>query len=289
MELFNFILVNPITNVLVALYHLLASLNIPYALGFAIILLTVIIRFILYPITASQLKMSKKMQELAPRLSELKEKHKSDPKRLQTETMQLYASHGVNPLAGCLPTILQMIVLFGLYAVLNEVAKDPGAVLRHINSVVYFEGLKLAHVWDTSFFGLPLVNKPSELLGSIGPSILLIPVVTGLLQFIQSAMMFAKPQEPKKSPGKSDASTDFASAMQNNTLYILPVMIGYFSFTFPLALALYWNTFTIFGIIQQYRLGGLGRLADWKEKFFPTDKTTVTVTPPKKSVRRKKK
>lgn len=297
MELFNIILVNPITNILVALYQLLMALSVPYALGFAIILLTIVIRFLLYPITSSQLKMSKKMQELAPHLSSLKEKHKSDPKKLQQETMQLYATHGVNPLAGCLPTILQMIVLFGLYAVLNEVAKDPKTVLTHINSVMYFDELKLSRVWDTSFFGLPLIKKPSELLSTLGPVILLVPILTGVFQFVQSAMMFSKPaQAPVKKEGKSDVSTDFASAMQNNTLYILPIMIGYFSFTFPLALALYWNTFTLFGIIQQYRVGGLGRIGDWKEKLYPSSKTglkepvlegTVVSTPRERNKKRK--
>lgn len=297
MELFNILLVNPITNVLVALYQLLYSIGVPYALGFSIILLTIIIRFILYPVTAAQLKMSKKMQEIAPHVSALKEKHKSDPKRLQQETMALYSQHGVNPLAGCLPTILQMVVLFGLYAVLNEVAKDPKTVLAHINSVMYIDALRLPHVWDTSFFGLPLVKRPSELLATLGPIILLFPIVTGLGQFIQSAMMFNPQPASDKTPAKKDTATDFASAMQNNSLYILPIMIGYFSFTFPLALALYWNTFTIFGIIQQYQIGGLGRLGVWKQKFFPTSQTnavqeqvlegTVISTPKSKKKKRK--
>jgi YidC/Oxa1 family membrane protein insertase len=270
MQLFNTLLVNPITNILVMLYLGLVSLGIPFALGFAIILLTVLIRLILYPITSQQLKTSKKMQELAPHLSGLKEKHKSDPKKLQSETMALYSQHGVNPLAGCLPTILQMIVLFALYAVLNEIAKSPSAAIGHINSIVYFPWMKLPMAWDTTFFGLELTKKPAELLGTLGPIILLIPILTGLLQFIQSAMMFpsVKPVSTK-AKAKDDSSMDIASAMQNNTMYILPVMIGYFSFTFPLALALYWNTFTIFGIIQQYRVGGLGRLGEWKEKYLP--------------------
>lgn len=283
MQLFNLLLVTPITNVLVALYQGLTAIGVPYALGFAIIALTVLIRLLLSPITASQLRTSRKMQELAPHLSNLKEKHKDDPKRLQQETMMLYNQHGVNPLAGCLPTILQMIVLFALYAVLQEVAKDPKTVLSQINSVLYMDSLKLTRVWDITFFGLPLVKKPAELLAMVGPAILLIPFITGLTQFIQSAMMFAK---PKTAPGKqatdTDSAADFASAMQNNSMFILPIMIGYFSFNFPLALALYWNTFTIFGIIQQYRIGGLGRINDWKEKLYPSPvaQNTSAVTEP---------
>jgi len=268
MNLFNSALVYPITNVLVLLYQAFTSVGIPYALGFAIIGLTVIMRLLLYPLTASQLKMSKKMQDIAPHLNALKEKHKNDPKKLQSETMQLYAAHGVNPLAGCLPLILQMVVLFALYATLNEISKDPQLVLQHINNLVYFDWMKLDQVWETTFFGLPLTKKPSELLGAVGLGIILIPALTGFLQFIQSAMMFSKPPEKKEQKGKEQA-VDFAQAMQTNTLYIMPVLIGYFSFTFPLALVLYWNTFTIFGIIQQYRIGGLGKLATWKEKLLP--------------------
>lgn len=273
--IFNTLLVHPITNVLVILYQLLTSLSVPYALGFAIIALTIIMRLLLYPLTASQLKMSKKMQDIAPHVNALKEKHKNDPKRLQTETMQLYATHGVNPLAGCLPLILQMVVLLALYAALNEISKEPQLVLRHINSLVYFDWMKLNQVWDTTFFGLPLIKKPSELLGAVGLGILLIPILTGVLQFIQSAMMFGKPAAapvPAKKPASPEPAVDFAQSMQTSTLYILPIMIGYFTYTFPLALALYWNTFTIFGIIQQYKLTGLGKLTEWQERFLPSSK-----------------
>lgn len=271
MELFNVLIVYPLTNILVALYQVLTAAGVPYALGFSIILLTVIIKLLLYPFTASQMKMTKKMQEIAPHVSDLKEKHKNDPKKLQQETMQLYAAHGVNPLAGCLPMILQMIILFGLYSVLNEVSKDPQSVLSHINSILYHGSLKLTSVWDTSFFGLPLVKKPSELMTTLGPVILLIPFLTGFLQFIQSAMMFTAPTKaPAKKKASNDSSADMASSMQSSMLYVLPIFIGYISFTLPLALALYWNTFTIFGIIQQYKTGGLGRIAEWKARFLPS-------------------
>src|SRR5882762_10091760 len=110
--LFNTLLVTPIENILVALYQLLHVLHIPYALGFAIIGLTIIVRFILYPLTHSQLKTSKKMQAITPHINKLKEKHKGDAKTLQAETMKLYKEHGVNPLAGCLPIIIQLPLIW---------------------------------------------------------------------------------------------------------------------------------------------------------------------------------
>jgi YidC/Oxa1 family membrane protein insertase len=259
-------LAHPMINVLVAIYHAISFIHIPYALGFSIIALTIVIRLLLYPLTSAQLKAAKKMQDLSPHLSKLKEKHKKDAKMLQSETMRLYKEHGVNPLAGCLPVVLQLPIIWGLYTVLNDIVKYPVA---SINKVLYSDSLRLTKQWDTTFFGLPLAQHPSQLIHIDQPAtliFLLIPVLTGVFQFIQSKMML--PQESlvpvKKDEKKAD---DFASSFQKQSLYIFPVMIGFFSFNFPIGLSLYWNTFTIFGIIQQYKISGLGGLKDWTDKI----------------------
>ena len=124
---------------------------------------------------------------------------------------------------------------------------------------MYSDSLKLAKPWDTTILGLPLAQSPAHLYQTL-PVVLLVPVLTGLFQFIQSKMLFpaAMPgavAEPKK-------KEDFASAFQSQSTYIFPIMIGFFSFTFPLGLSLYWNTFTIFGIIQQYKILGPGSLSN---------------------------
>lgn len=269
-EIFDLILVNPIINILVVLYQLLFFLHIPYALGFSIILLTVFIRLLLYPLTTAQLKSSKKMQDLAPHLSKIKEKHKGDGKRLQQETMKLYKEHGVNPAAGCLPVLIQIPMIWALYSVLIKiVALKPEAVVSQVNSIAYLDILKLTHPWDQYFFGIPLGQNPSQLITVIGPLVFLVPLATGLFQFIQSKMMFAKPAEkPSSAKAPEGKGGDFASAFQTQSLYIFPVMIGFFSYTFPIGLSLYWNTFTIFGILQQYRVSGAGGLSGWKEKIL---------------------
>ncbi len=246
--MFYTLITQPITNVLVAIYQLLTLIGAPYALGFSVIALTTLIRLALLPLTSSQMRASKKMQEVTPHLNKLKEKHKGDPKRLQQETMKLYKEFGINPVAGCLPMLIQLPIIWGLYGVLNSTVRATS--IHEINKALYFEGLKLNTLWDTSFFGLPIDKSPSELLSVIGPLILLTPIITGLLQFVQSRMMF-KPV--KKDPTqKKSTQNDFASAMQTQSLYVFPVMIGFFANTFPIGLSLYWNTFTIFGIIQQY-------------------------------------
>lgn len=265
--MFDLLFINPIINLLVSILHVFLFLHVPYALGFSIIALTISIRVLLYPIMGSQMKTTKKLQDLAPHLSALKEKYKNDAKRQQQETMALYKTHGVNPAAGCLPVIIQLPLFFALYTVIQKVVSK--SAMQVINSVVYVDWLKISGIGDTTFFGLPLGQTPSGLFTTIGVLVFLVPVITGALQFIQSKMIM--PQAPanklakKNKDSKSGTGEDFAKALQMQTTYILPVMIGFFSYSFPIGLSLYWNTFTIFGIIQQYRLQGFGGLAIWQK------------------------
>lgn len=272
---FNLVFIYPIINILVAIYSTFSFLHIPYALGFAIVGLTIVIRFILYPLTTSQIKASMKMQKVAPHITKLKEKYKGDAKRIQAETLRLYKEHGVNPAAGCLPVLVQMPIIWALYTVLQRmVTLKPDTVIAEVNKIVYFDFLKLKNVWDPSFFGLPLGEMPSKLMSTAGPLILLVPILTGVLQFILSKMMIPaktgvaileKDIEKKTQVDKKDAG-DFASAFQTQSLFIFPLMIGFFSWGFPIGLSLYWNTFTVFGIIQQYKITGLGGLSTWIKK-----------------------
>ncbi len=246
--MFETLLIQPITNILVAIYQLLQVLHVPSSLGFAIILLTIVIRLILFPVIGKQMKESKKMQEAQPHLNRLKEKHKGDAKQLQSAQMELYKELGINPVAGCLPLFVQLPIIWGLYAVLNQTVRETS--FKAINKLVYFEGLKLNHLWDTHFFGLLLGQPLSQLMKTTGPIILLVPVITAALQYYQSKLMMpaAKPATTVKDPKQPD----FASAFQTQSLYVFPIMIGFFSYSLPFGLSLYWNTFTIFGIIQQY-------------------------------------
>lgn len=266
MQIFDYLLINPLLNVLVGFYHLLTWAHVPYALGFSIILMTVCVKLLLYPLTSAQLRISKKMQDLAPHLSKIKEKHKGDMKKQQEATMALYKEHNVNPASGCLPGVAQIVILlFGLYPALRKVLEsNDKVILSVINHAVYFPSLKLTTPWDTHFFGLLLGKTPADLLSTVGPIILLIPVLTAVFQFVQSKMMapVADPKAPKQN--KQD---DFATMFQKQSLYLLPVMVGFFSWHFSVGLSLYWNTFTVFGIIQQYLVSGLGGLEAWLKKL----------------------
>lgn len=262
--LFTTIVLNPITNVLVLFYHLLYLIHIPYALGFAIILLTIFIRIILYPFVSSQIKSTSKMQKVAPHVASIKEKHKKDSKKQQEEIMKLYKEHGISPAGGCLPSLVQIPIIWGLYHVLTTVvAADSFNSIQKINDILY-SFLKFAHIdhiWDISFFGLPLSASPSKLI-TLMPIVIIVPVLTAVFQFILSKMML-----PETVPGQKKKADDFQSTFQSQSLFIFPIMIGFFSFSFPVGLSLYWNTFTIFGILQQYILVGPGGLSSWLRKI----------------------
>jgi YidC/Oxa1 family membrane protein insertase len=267
--IFSPILVDPLINALVAIYQVLYFLHIPGALGFSIILLTVLIKFIMYPLTAAQINASHEMMKIQPLMKKLKEKYKNDPKRLQQEQMALFKQHGVNPVAGCLPSLIQIVILvFGFYPViLKIVSLKAEDTLSTINHIIYFDLIKLTHVWDTNFFGVELGATPASLMGSMLIVAILIPVVTAVLQFIQTKMMMPDLPDQKENKTNTAPTPDFSQVFQKQMLYMIPFIIGFVSFQFAIGLSLYWNTFTIFGIIQQYKLQGLGGMAGWVERL----------------------
>jgi len=268
--LYEHLLFEPILNLLVVFYNSLHFLSIPGALGFAIILLTVLIRLALWPLTTTQLRSSQKMAALKPHLDRIKAEHGHDKVRHQQEISKLYKEHGVNPLAGCLPLLLQIPVFIALYRVLFSIVQINGDFLANINQKLYFPSFYLKDIPDISFLGFSLSSKPNQW-HQVGFLILLIPVVTGLLQFVQSKMLTPAIKKteiaPKNPPtGKEkEGLEDAMTSMQSQMALIMPLMIAFFSYGFPVGLSLYWNTFTVIGIIQQYKISGAGSL----NKYLP--------------------
>jgi len=274
MNLFDLILINPFLNVLVFFYLIFHSLAIPGALSFAIILLTIVIRMALWPLTSVQLKSSQKMAALKPHLDRIKADHGHDKVLHQQEVSKLYKEHGVNPMAGCLPLLLQMPVFIALYQVLLKIVEfDKADFLSGINSRL-LPILNLDKAPQTSFLGFSLADKPNQW-QQLGFWILLIPLVTGLLQYIQSKMMApastakrgepavtSKPEKINEKQGLEDSMAQ----MQTQMMLIMPLMIAFFSYGFPVGLSLYWNTFTVIGIIQQYIIAGPGALGKYLPK-----------------------
>ncbi len=258
--IWNQLLVWPIINLLMAFYKFFEWLHIPSPLGFAVIGLTIAIRLLLYPLMAAQMKSAKKMQQLKPHLDAINIKHKEDKKALQQAQMDLYKQHNINPAAGCLPLLIQMPVLIALYNVFYQVLQNGnvGKLVSDLNDVVYTSSLKIASL-DLSFFGSSLGVKPSEW-QTHGYWLLSIPLITAALQWWQSKLMLPQTtpttvQVIKKSEKKNEkAPEDTAAEMQKQMAMITPIMFGVFAYQFPLGLALYWNVFGLFGIMQQLKI-----------------------------------
>ena len=269
-DIFNLIFMGPVVNLLVLIYQGLQNLHVPGALGFSIMILTILIRILVWPFMSSQIKATKKMSDLKPHLDALKIKHKDDKPGLASAQMALYKEHGVNPAGGCLPALIQIPVFIALYQSILNILPGAGGHLDNINKLLYFPTLKLPSTLDPNFFGLNLGIKPSEF-GTHGMLLLLIPLITALLTFVQSKMAIPKPVKkyPSDSPKEKkekESMEDSMGAIQGQMVYMMPIMIGWFAYGFPVGLAIYWNTYTILGIIQQHRVAGWGGLANFVGK-----------------------
>lgn len=279
-NVWNQVLVWPITNVIIGLYRLFETLHAPGPLGFAIITMTILMRLLLWPLMQAQMESAKKMQKLKPKLDELTKQHKDDKTALSQAQMALYKEHGVNPAAGCLPLIIQMPILIALYNVFHQLLQtsNPEAVISAINTIVYHPWLKISRL-DATFFGFDLLTKP-DAWQSKGWWLLTIPILTAGLQWYQTKLMLPQSaalgsqqkNEPhgkkqtkeasKKQLTTTDVSDkkdeksqeDMAADMQKQMAIISPLMFGYFAFQFPVGLALYWNIFSLFGIMHQMRI-----------------------------------
>lgn len=254
-------------NLLAVISNSFKMVHIGGELGWSIIIMTILVRFLLWPFMSSQIKVSRKMAELKPHLDDLKKKHGNDKQALAVAQAALYKEHGVNPAGGCLSSIIQIPIIMSLYPSLylfvgyiNPGKYSPADALHKINSYLFLPSWQLKSLPNPSFFGLNLGAKPSDF--GLLSLFILIPVVTALLQYIQASMMTSGttvkkyPSDSPKEKKEKDSAEDAMGAVQTQMKYMMPLMIGYFAFSFPMGLAIYWNTFTLIGILQQYKLSG---------------------------------
>lgn len=240
-------LTNPFIAVLLFLYQVLGQ-----SIVVTIIVFTVLTRLITFPLTRQQMQSTRRMQSLTPKLNKLKEKYKNDREKLAAEQMKLYREEGVNPLAGCLPLIIQLPILFGLYgAIRAALATNP------------VDLLDLNHRLAPGLAGLlPLQNRFLWLnLGQPDPTFLL-PILVVASTWLQSKLMTPTPTDPK----------DPSAAMSRNMTLMMPLMIGLFSLSFASGLSIYWITSNVVGIAQ-YALMGKVNL---RTAILGQPKTTIT-------------
>jgi len=241
--LFNEIVYRPLYNLLVFVYNILPF----HDFGIAIIIVTLIIKFILVPLSKKQIESQKKMQEMQPKIKEIQEKYKKDKEKQTKALMEFYKTNKANPLSGCLPTVFQLIFLIAIYRVLFNISQtglmvDPKEMYSFIGNPGQI---------NQYFLGLIELSNPISLgvwnAGTIAQWLLIIAAAAS--QYFQMKMIM--PAAPKK---KAGASPDIASTMSTQMMYIGPLLTLFIGVKFPSGLALYWLVSTVFAIIQQNQL-----------------------------------
>lgn len=219
------ILYQPLLNILILFYNLLGQ-----NLGLSIILLTVLVRVILLPLTLKPQAMQKKIKELQPELEAIKRNHGHDKRLLAQKTLELYQARGINPLSSYLLLLIQMPILIALYQVFFKLNPSQFHLL--------YPFVPRPETINSQFFWLNL-SKPDPFY--------ILPILAGLSQFWQSKMMM--PKEEKKPEGETAALTQ---AFSKQMIYFFPFMIFFIAARLPSALGLYWVMTTLFTIAQQY-------------------------------------
>ncbi len=225
--MFKTIFFQPIYNLLIGLYDLVPGGDI----GIAILFLTIIVKVVLWPLTAKALKSQKALQEIQPKMEELKKTHGKDQEALGKAMMALYKSEKVSPFSACLPTLLQLPVLIALYQALSNGLKSSG--FENLYSFVPNPGQI-----DPKLLGLVDLSSPNIVLA----------VLAGISQYFQAKMMVAKPQP--KVPGAEDEQ--MLSIMNRQMVYMMPVLTVVISWKLPGGLVFYWFIMNLLSIAQQW-------------------------------------
>lgn len=225
---FNAILHQPLFNALVLLYEYLPG----HDFGIAIIILTILIKFLLYPLGTLGIKSQRAISTLQPKIKEIQERYKGDRQKQTQATLELYRKEKINPFSGCLPLLIQLPILIALYQVFWR-GFQPEQM-----SYLYSFVLNPGQI-NPYFLGVINLSQPHVALA----------VLTGIFQFIQSKMMLPKGSKPKTNKGAFSLTGD---VLQKQMLYFFPAFTVLILWRLPSALGLYWMTTLIFSIIQQY-------------------------------------
>lgn len=258
--MFTTFIVQPIFNLLVLIYALIPGHN----FGLALIVFTIIIRLLMWPLVKRQLKQTKVMRTLQPELKRIKKETKGDRQKESVMLMELYKERGVNPLGTIPILIVQLIILIGLYSGLKRVIDHPDNIvsfaypaLQHLG---WLEQLKQnSQLFDDTLFGV--INLTRSALGPMGtyfPALLLVLGSAGI-QFLTSRQLLPVDKDARKlrhilkdaGSGRQSDQSEVNAAVGRSTQYIIPFMVFIFTVNLASALSLYWLVGGIVAYIQQ--------------------------------------
>lgn len=237
MWLYNEILFRPILNLLIWLYGIIPGSD----LGIAIIVLTILIKLVLYPFTVAQIKQQRALQSLQPKIAEIRARLKDDKEAQAKELMELYRKEKVNPASSCLPILIQLPVFIALYQALSVGLKSQS--LSMLYSFVPNPGTVHAML-----FGLADLTQPNYILAALAAGV----------QFLQSWQMIRQQPGAIKNPpvevaGKKPAQDEDMAAMVNKQMmYVMPIMTLIIGIKLPGGLTLYWFVMSLLTVLQQW-------------------------------------
>ncbi len=233
--LFNLIVFQPILNLLIWLYNVIPGGD----FGYAIIALTLIVKLLLYPLTVSQIKQQRALQDLQPKIDEVRNRLKDDKDAQAKELMDLYKREKVNPAASCLPLLIQLPIFLGLFRALRD-----GLASHSLNLLYPF--IANPGTINKMFLHFVDLSKPNYVLA----------VLAGAVQFWQSWQIFRKPSPAKAPPDdvkKTEGAQDesMAAMMNKQMLYVMPVVTIFIGISLPGGLTLYWLVMSLLTVGQQ--------------------------------------
>lgn len=226
-HLFTIVFYQPIFNLLVGLYNVIPGRDI----GLAIIALTVIIKIILLPLSKKAIEAQKELQDLQPKVEELKQKYAGKKEEMGREMIKLYQEHKVNPFSSCLPILVQLPFFIAIY-------KAFSAGLANKSMDLLYPFVSRPETINVVSFGFLDLSKPHWVLA----------ILAGLAQYWQAKMTIVK-RPPIKTPGSTDE--DMAAMMNKQMLYMMPALTVFIGFSLPGGLSLYWLVTTLLTIVQQ--------------------------------------
>jgi YidC/Oxa1 family membrane protein insertase len=245
--MWNTFILAPMVNVLIWIYNLVF-----HNFGLAIIIFTILIRLVTYPLTASQLKSQKKMQEMqgSKKWQEIQKKYKDDKQKLSQEQMNLYKEMGINPLGSCLPLLIQFPVMIGLYQSITLAMASAPIQLLNLSRMIYdfIPAAQLIPLNSTFLWmklGLPEIATTPLKIGTF--AIPLMTIIVVLTTWLQSKLM----TPPAANPG--DQSAQMGKMMN---LY-MPILMGWIAYTLASGLALYFIISNVLGVVQYALMGNV--------------------------------
>jgi YidC/Oxa1 family membrane protein insertase len=260
--MWELIIVQPMTNLLLWIYDALG--HGPHMFGLAIILFTVLIRAVTWPLNAAQVKGAQAMQELQSdkEWQEIQKKYAKDKEKLAQEQMRIYKEKGINPFASCLPMLIQLPVLFGLYQSINRaLSATPFDMLKLARTVYPFQNVQNIIPLNSTFLWMDLGRPESiQILGFALPTLAIIVAVS---TYVQSKLTMPVSTDPN----------DQSAMMSKQMSLMMPLMLGYFALTMPSGVSVYFLISNILGIVQYAATGR----ANWSSLLPGGDKQTTSI------------